>query len=776
MVIFEITLKKNLVISYLIKILSVVILIFFVSNSFAQKVGLVLSGGGASAVSHIGVLKALEENNIPIDYIAGTSMGALVGGLYTAGYSPQEIENIFLSQQFKDWAEGNLDDKYVYYLREKVDKPSMITFKIDLDKILETSIPTNLTSPSALDYGLMKYFAPSTAAANNNFDNLFIPFRCVASDIVSKKSYVFKQGKLATAVRSSMSYPFYLTPISHEDKLLFDGGLYNNFPADVMIDDFNPDFIIGCNVSSNFEIPDEDNIISQIKRMAADNTEYTIPDSVSSILIEPEASEFSLFDFDKNEELIQIGYNAAIKQIEEIKNNIQRRVNQEELTQQREVYRKKLPELIFDGVQVEGMKPNQNAYVFKSIRIKNDSVSAIDIEPEYIKISSDDKIKRIYPEAELNKENDKFTLKLKAKKGKDLFVSFGGVFSSRPINEAYIGLQYNILNKTAVSLLAESYFGKLHNSVSAGFRLDFPFTVPFYWKTTFTIDGWDYFKSNTTFFEDTKPSFLVINDQYFKSEIGFPVAYKGKIIIDGTAGEIENKYYQTRQFLSTDTTDKTMFRNFSTGLTFERNSLDMKQYATKGNYFSVGGRYISGEERTRPGSTSIIKNDFDTILDWFQLKIKYDNYIKISKKVSFGLFGEGVYSNQPFFKNYTASLLSAPAFEPLPESKTLFQERFRAHAYLAVGVKNIYHLFNNFQLRFEGYVYKPHQRIKQNTQNEAFYSSVWKDTQFIFSSSAVYMTPLGPIAFNANYYDKFEENWSFMIHFGYVLFNKKSLE
>jgi NTE family protein len=743
---------------------------------YSQKVGLVLSGGGASAVSHIGVLKALEENNIPVDFISGTSMGALIGGMYAAGYSPKEIEEVFLSQQFKDWAEGNLDEKYIYYLREKNENPSMITFKLELDKLLETSIPTNLTSPSALDYGLMKYFAPSTAAANNNFNNLFIPFRCVASDIVSKKPYVFNEGKLATAIRASMSYPFYLTPVAHKGKLLFDGGLYNNFPSDVMIDDFSPDYIIGCNVSSNFEIPDEDNIVSQIKRMAADNTEYSIPDSVPSILIEPEASEFSLFDFDKNKELIEIGYQATLKQIVTIEAEIQRRVNQEVLNQKREKYRGALPELIFDEVEVEGMKSNQNKYVLKSIRIKNDSVSAGEIESEYIKVSSDDKIGKLYPEAEMNKATEKFTLKLNAKKGKDLFVSFGGVFSSRPINEAYIGLQYNILNKTAISLLAESYFGKLHNSVSGGVRFDFPFTVPFYWKTTFTIDGWDYFKSQTTFFEDTKPSFLVINDQYFKSELAFPIAYKGKLLVEGTAGEIGNKYYQTKQFLSTDTTDQTMFRNFSAGLSFERNSLDMKQYATKGSYFSVGGRYISGEERTRPGSTSIVKNDFDTVLDWVQFKIKYDKYINVSNNVIFGVFGEGVYSNQPFFNNHTASILSAPAFEPLPENKTLFQEQFRAHTYLSVGLKNIYKIFDNLQLRLEGYVYKPHQKIEKNNQNEAFYGKVWEETQFIFGSSLVYMTPLGPIAFNANYYDKFDEHWSFMFHFGYVIFNKKSLE
>ena len=165
-----------------------------------------------------------------------------------------------------------------------------------------------------------------------------------------------------------------------------------------------------------------------------------------------------------------------------------------------------------------------------------------------IKISSDDKIKSIYPKATYNKETGYFTLNLTAKKEKDLFISFGGVFSSRPINEGFVSLQYNLLSKVALSLIANSYFGKLHNSISAGFRLDFPFSIPFYWKNTYTIDGWDYFKSKTTFFEDTKPSFLVMNDKYFKSEIGLPIAYKGKIVIEGTAGELINNYYQTLSF------------------------------------------------------------------------------------------------------------------------------------------------------------------------------------------------------------------------------------
>ncbi|MCB0400445.1 MAG: patatin-like phospholipase family protein [Flavobacteriales bacterium] len=737
--------------------------------------GLVFSGGGSSGVSHIGVLKALEENHIPIDYITGTSMGALVGALYASGYSPEEIEELFVSDQFKKWAEGELDEKYVYYLREKDEDPSMFKLKIELDTVLETTLPTNLTSPVAVDYGLMRYFAPATAKADNDFDSLFIPYRCVASDIVSKKAVIMDKGSLATAVRASMAYPFYLTPVPYQGKLLFDGGLYNNFPSDVMYDEFFPDYIIGSNVSSNFEPPDEDNLVSQIKAIIADNSEYSI-ECDNAILIQPESSEFSLFDFDNNQKLIQIGYEATMKQIESIKAQVERRSNRMELVEKRNRYRKSLPPLIFEDVEISGLTPGQNKYIRKSLRFKGETATAEDLKPEYIKIASDDKIKSIYPQAIYNKNTGKYTLNLRAKKEKDLFVSFGGAFSSRPINEAYLGLQYNILSKTAITLLANSYFGKLHNSVSAGFRFDFPFQLPFYWKTTFTIDGWDYFKSTSTFFEDTKPSFLVQEDNYFKSEFGFPVSYKGKLILSGTAGELTNKYYQTKNFLSTDTTDQTRFRNYTVGLAFERNSHDLKQYASKGSFLSVGGKFVRGAEHTVPGSTSVIKDEFDTILNWFQLKITYDKYFNSKSKVRLGLFGEGVYSVQPFFHNYTASVLSAPAFQPISESKTLFQENFRAHSYFALGVKNVNYLFKNFQLRLEGYLFQPFQEILSDNQNKAYHGTVWQLQQFIISSAAVYNTPLGPIAVNLNYYEGFDEPWSFLFHFGYLIYNKKSLE
>ncbi len=752
-------------------------LVLFLSVSLivnAQKVGLVFSGGGSSGIAHVGVLKALEENNIPIDYIAGTSMGGLVAGFYAAGYSPKEIEEIFLSDKFKNWANGQLDDKYIYYLRQKKEDPSLFTFKLNLDTIIEISLPTNLVSPSAINYALMQYLAPASAKAKNNFDSLFIPYRCIASDIISKKPVILKKGPLPTAIRATMAYPFYLSPVTYENQLLFDGGLYNNFPSNVMYNEFDPDFIIGSNVSSNFLPPNEDDIISQIKAIISNDTEYIIP-CEQSVLIEPNAEDFSTFNFDNNKELIRIGYEATLKKIEYIKNNVSRRNDSTYISEKRKNYKEKLPELIFENIHVQGLKASQNTYIKNSIRLKKDTLSAEDLKSEYIKVSSDDKIKSLYPEAIFNNESNKFSLLLKAKKERNFIVSFGGVFSSRPINTGYLGLQYNVLRKKAYSFLASTYFGKLHNSVSIGFRIDFPKPLPFYWVTTFNNDRWDYFRSNSTFFEDTRPSFLRSSDLYAKTEIGIPVAYKGKLVIGATAGELDNEYYQTRQFISTDTTDKTSFRNAIGFLKYERNSLNRKQYATAGSFFTVGAKYIKGKEKTIPGSTSIIKDIAQEYHEWFLLKATFDKYFIRKGKVRFGIFGEGVYSNQSFFENYTASILTANAFAPVSESRTLFQERLRAHNYAAGGIKNIIMFNQNFHLRLEGYIFQPYQRIFQNEFNKAAYGLEWASREYIAASSLVYHTPIGPIAINVNYYDRQEDHWSFLVHFGYLIFPKKSL-
>jgi NTE family protein len=153
-----------------IKLTAVLILFIYLNPLQAQKVGVVLSGGAASGIAHIGVLKALEENEIPVDYIAGTSMGALIGCLYASGYSPAEIEEMVKSERFRNWSEGIVDQRYAYYFKRAEDNASWVTFK--LDTAIITAIPTNLISPVAMDFGMMEITGQASAISGNNFDSL----------------------------------------------------------------------------------------------------------------------------------------------------------------------------------------------------------------------------------------------------------------------------------------------------------------------------------------------------------------------------------------------------------------------------------------------------------------------------------------------------------------------------------------------------------------------------------------------------------------------------
>ena len=145
--------------------------IFIVQNAHAQKVGVVMSGGGASGIAHIGVLKALEENHIPINCISGTSIGSIIGGLYSAGYSPTEIEKMVKDQTFSNLTKGEMSPKFGYYVRKRDDYASWRTLKLNLNNSLLSNLATNLINSVPIDFYLMETFAPANAASNYNFDS-----------------------------------------------------------------------------------------------------------------------------------------------------------------------------------------------------------------------------------------------------------------------------------------------------------------------------------------------------------------------------------------------------------------------------------------------------------------------------------------------------------------------------------------------------------------------------------------------------------------------------
>jgi NTE family protein len=145
--------------------------------AFSQRVGLVLSGGGAKGLAHVGVLKQLEANGIPIDYIVGNSMGAVVGAMYAAGYSPRDIEQIVLSPEFQNWASGKVLPDKTYNFLTAEPSPSSLRLGLSIDSTFKANISPNLVNDLNLNFALARLLAPAAAAAKYDFNNLFVPYR-----------------------------------------------------------------------------------------------------------------------------------------------------------------------------------------------------------------------------------------------------------------------------------------------------------------------------------------------------------------------------------------------------------------------------------------------------------------------------------------------------------------------------------------------------------------------------------------------------------------------
>src|SRR5882672_9632140 len=194
----------------------------------SQKIGVVFSGGAAKGLAHVGALKALEENEIPIDYVVGTSMGGIIAGCYAAGMSPAEIEEMMLSQDFLSWVNGHLEEVYNYYYNKNDDHPSFLKLNLSLDSTFSVLLNTSLANDLSLNFAVAERMAQPSAIAKNNFDSLFVPLRVVASDIFTQTEVILKKGVLADALRATQTVPFFFDPIRVDGKYLFDGGVYNN--------------------------------------------------------------------------------------------------------------------------------------------------------------------------------------------------------------------------------------------------------------------------------------------------------------------------------------------------------------------------------------------------------------------------------------------------------------------------------------------------------------------------------------------------------------------
>ena len=227
------------------------------------KVGIVLGGGGAKGAAHIGVLKYIEEMGIPVDYVAGTSMGSIIGGLYALGYTPDQLQQLISNVDWSKYIGNKIDRSTLSKEMRRRNSTLIANIPFSLDNLFDNNSNKTLISqlPSAFvnNSSLVNLFNDLCVGYQEqmDFNDLPIPFACVATDMITGKEVVLRYGCVPTAMRASMAIPGVFSPVTIDTALLVDGGLVNNFPADVL-KEMGADIIIGIEITSNKNITFED--------------------------------------------------------------------------------------------------------------------------------------------------------------------------------------------------------------------------------------------------------------------------------------------------------------------------------------------------------------------------------------------------------------------------------------------------------------------------------------------------------------------------------------
>jgi NTE family protein len=404
------------------------------------------------------------------------------------------------------------------------------------------------------------------------------------------------------------------------------------------------------------------------------------------------------------------------------------------------------------------------------------SLSLNDLRQPYFRLITDKNIKSVFPTLKFNPQSGKFDMNLLIKKESDLSAEIGGNISSSPISQAFIGLNYQIWRRNSLKISSDLYLGKLYNSVSLGLRFDFKGRFSWYVEPSAIINRLDFFRSSSALSDDIKPAYLIQTDQFYGTNIGFPARNRAKLLLSAGYLRLNSQYYQTRTFSQNDISDNTSLEGASAGISFDRNTLNRKLYASEGTRLTISGKIINLRENTIPGSTGIFNDTISTTHQWMQMHISYDNWFKNIGILKLGVYNEVVFSNQPFLANYTATMLIAPAFQPTPESQTLFLPEFRAHNHIGIGLKMAIDLAKGFEFRAESYLYQPFQEINANALNKAIYGKALSSRSTLAHTGLVYHTPIGPASISLNYYEKREKPISILFHLGYILFNKRALQ
>lgn len=563
----------------------ILMLFFFPLAILAQnqpKIGLVLSGGGAKGFAHIGVLKELEKAGVQIDYIGGTSMGAIIGGLYAAGYAADQIEDIILKTDFMKIIRDEIPRSEKPFFSKVHDEKYAIKLPISGGKI---GLPLGFSKGQNVLSFLTELLAPVDEI--KDFSKLPIPFYCIGTNIETGKEVVLEKGFLPLALRASGAFPSLLNPVEIDGSLLVDGGVVNNFPVDIMKQK-DVDIIIGVSVQGELlkreELSSVATLLLQIVNFQMYEKEENQIDLLD-IYIRPNLLEYGVISFDKKNEIIQEGKKTA-KKFKVVFDSIAKLQPNKKKAHILNVKRDKF---LVDKIVIKGNKNYTNDYILGKLQLREgDSVSYKDISEKINTLTATNNFKRIDYHLE------------KSFKGKKLAL----VIKEENINSYLkVGLHYDLLYNTGVLLnynhkkiLKQNDEFSLDIVIGDRIRYDFQYFIDNGLKPSYGLSSrYNSFKSDFLF-DDT-----IIDVKYtdFTNALYLQTTFDKKFAF-GLG--IEHKRLKVTSLNLLNNGDETFFDKSNYGSIYSFLKLDTynkEMFPTKGFYANIGFKWFIWSDRNK---------------------------------------------------------------------------------------------------------------------------------------------------------------------------------
>lgn len=543
-----------------------IIVLFSVTFGFSQeltekmdiKVGLVLSGGGAKGFAHVAVLKVLEEAGVRVDYIGGTSMGAIVGALYASGYNASQLDSILKTIDYNKILRDELPRKAKPFYEKEIGEKYTLTLPIKDKKI---GIPTALSGGQNVLNLLTKLLQHVDHI--NDFSKLPIPFVCIATNLETGTQVILDKGFLPEAVKASGSFPTLLAPVEIDGLLLSDGGIVNNFPVQEVLN-MGADVVIGVDIQSGLdtkgELDSAVKILNQIVGFQMYKTLIYKHDDVD-LLIKPNMNNYNVISFDKVTEIMEEGDKAAREKIVQLKEI----ASSQQQHKKGEVSNKQLKNIHIKEIKISGNKNYTRAYILGKLNLKDSEITTYSSLFESVN----------YLSATGNFEN----IQYKILKETDGSVVVFKVKENRVSNYLQLGGHYDDLYKTGILLNITSKHLFFKNDITStdlilgdNLRFNFNYFIDNGFYTSFGIRSrYNNFNANVKF-DDANVNKINLVYEDFTNQVYVQTVFNRKFAI---GGGIEHK--KLKAFTETITS-------------LDNNEIPTNKsrlYFDKSNYFSL---------------------------------------------------------------------------------------------------------------------------------------------------------------------------------------------